>query len=146
MGYQMPQMQPPQMENQYQPSNVVLTKVPSIDVVRNWQVSPGMSVSFIHASRPFMFIKTAPSSPFEQASIEIFKISKVDSMDDEFKESSNEPYVTRQEYDELKNEIRKLEERIRANEPVYRKPKKHWSDTNKSRSSSAKSEHGQQSG
>ena len=125
------QMPQPQIESQLQQNNVTLIRVSSFDAVKNWQVPPGMALSFIHASRPFMFIKTAPSSPFEQPTIDIFKISKVDSMDDELKESSEVPYVTRKEYNELKDEIRSLKERMKPNESIYRKPKKCWSDSNK---------------
>ena len=121
------------METQQLSSNVVLIKVPSIEAVNNFQVPSGASVSFMHNSKPYMFIKTAPPSPFEQPVVEIFKITKVDSMDDDTNSNGEENFVTRKEYEELKRSLRSLEERLTSNEPIYRKSKK-WSGSGKSSS------------
>ena len=109
--------------------------MPSIDIVNSYPVSAGASVSFMHENKPYMFVKTAPSSPLEAPTISIFKITKVDSMDETDSESSPE-FVTRDEYILLKEEIQKLEERIN-NEPVFRKSKRKWNDKSNAASSDA---------
>lgn len=131
--YQQP---PQQMMAAPQPQNIdnsqtnciTLIKVPSIENVNAFAVPAGSSVSFMHSSKPYMFIKTAPSSPFEAPTLSIFKIVKVDSMDEDEASSSNSEYVTRTEYNELAKKLRSLEERISSNESVRRKPNKKWTD------------------
>lgn len=120
-----------QQQNQQQPNSITLLKVPSLDYVKSFPITPGSSGQFMHESEPYMFIKTAPSSPFEAPTITIFKIVKVENMDEVPSVNPESDYVTRKEYDELKQTIRNLEERISNNEPVYRKPNKKWSDSSK---------------
>ena len=122
------QQMPNQMENQQQTSNIVLVKVPSIDVVYNYPVPAGSAMSFMHESKPIMFIKTVPSSPVESARVDVYQIVK---MDGEYKENKEiEPtnaYVTEERFDALEDRINGLEEKL--NESIYRKPKRNWNTT-----------------
>lgn len=117
-----------------QQNNVILIKVPSIDAVNNFPVPAGNSVSFIHNSKPIMFIKTAPSSPFENPTVDVYKIVK---MDGEYAEDKViEPaYVTEDKFKSLEDKIKSLEERVANYESVYRKPKK-WDKSRNSNSNS----------
>ena len=82
---------------------------------------------FMHDTLPYMFIKTAPTSPIESAKITTYKLIEVTDMEDDLSEH-NDTFVTRKEFEELKGSIASIEERINSDESIYRSAKKKWSD------------------
>lgn len=87
----------------------------------------------MHDTLPYMFIKTAPTSPIESPTITTYKLIEVNGIE----EDSNNPnpnadFVTRKEYQELKDTIQSIEERIKSDESIYRSSKKKW-DENRNR-------------
>ena len=108
-------------------NSIAILKVPSFEVVKNYQVQAGMAQTFMHDTLPYMFIKTAPTSPIEHPKITIYKLLEVESMDEDAP-VINDDYVTRKEYLELKKSIASIEERMNADESIYRSAKKKWSD------------------
>lgn len=108
-GYSYPTMQ--QVSNE-----VVLQRVNSLENINQFYVPPGTSGMFIHNTKPYMFIKTAPSSPLSQPSLETYKLVKVDSMDDD--EDILDPT------EELRREVKSLKERIAKLESIRSKPAK----------------------
>lgn len=108
-GYSYPTMQ--QVSNE-----VVLQRVNSLENINQFYVPPGTSGMFIHNTKPYMFIKTAPSSPLSQPSLEIYRLLKVDSMDDD--EDILDPT------EELRREVKSLKERIAKLESIRSKPVK----------------------
>lgn len=108
-GYNYPTSQ--QVSNE-----VVLQRVNSLENINQFYVPPGTSGMFIHSTKPYMFIKTSPSSPLGQPSLETYKLVKVDSMDDD--EDVLDPT------EELRREVKSLKERISKLESIHSKPAK----------------------
>lgn len=135
-----PQIQQTTPQPSQQLNSIVLTKVPSIDVVKQYQVPAGMSVMFMHDTLPYMFIKTAPTSPIESPTITTYKLIEVNGMEEDNNIVNPEAeFVTRKEYQELKDAINSIEERIKSDESIYRGSKKKWSDDNRDRNNPNKS-------
>lgn len=107
--------------NNYQsyPSSgtISLIKVPSMEAINSYNLLPGNFAMFMHETKPYMFIKTAPLSPLEQPTLEIYKLSKVNKMDD----TESDAYDIRKELQSLKERIKKLES-IRSKAKFHGKP------------------------
>ena len=76
-GYQPSQMQLAQMSvaNQ-QPQTTGFIRVPHEDVARNWNVPPGMSLTFIDENAPYCYIKTAGMSQLDRPKFEKYRLVK----------------------------------------------------------------------
>lgn len=97
---------------------ISLIKVPSMEAINNYNLLPGNFAMFMHETRPYMFIKTAPLSPLEQPTLDIYKLSKVDRMDGN---AESDDYDIRKELQSLKERIKKLES-VRSKAKFHAKP------------------------
>jgi hypothetical protein len=77
-----------------------------MEAINSYNLLPGNFAMFMHETKPYMFIKTAPLSPLEQPTLDIYKLSKVDRMDNN---EESDDYDIRKELQSLKERIKKLE-------------------------------------
>ncbi len=102
-------------------------RVPSEEVARNWNVMPGTSATFINENAPYCYTKTVG---FSQLDGPKFKKYRLVEEQEELAQAVQAPvaheethaedahnYVTRQEFDEIKNRVDAIERSIK-NEPA----------------------------
>lgn len=125
VNYQPYQMQPTQMSGANQPQTTGFIRVPHEDVARNWNVPPGMSLTFIDENSPYCYIKTAGISQFDRPKFERYRLVKEDEPSQtreapatkeqpgEYKNSSEPQYALKTDLEALQGHFKRLEDVVR---------------------------------
>lgn len=118
------QQQPQYNNQQYNHTNAPVQgnfiRVPSEEVARNWNVQPGMSVTFIDENAPYCYTKTVDISQLDRPRFEKYRLVKEEETPAQTqegnttrKEEKNE-YVPVAEFNKLYNEFVALKHRVDA--------------------------------
>ena len=124
VGYQSYQMFPTQMSGTgQQPQTTGFIRVPHEDVARNWNVPPGMSLTFIDENSPYCYIKTAGMSQFDRPKFEKYRLVKEEDVVPEAPQASRgdklntDVFIQRSEFEALQGRVEALERGV-SNESV----------------------------
>lgn len=108
IGYQPYYQQQPAQQTQ-QVQNGGFVSVQNEAEARNYLVAQGTSVTFRDESAPYIYTKTMGFSPLDRPVFEKFKLVKEN---ETVEKTSDVEYVSREAFDELKNEVEKIKSKF----------------------------------